>query len=45
MKSEAASVMRPESASGLKPAKTTEKTAPMRAHASMQTAASGIMGR
>ena len=31
--------------SGLKPAKTTEKTAPMRAQASIATGASGIIGR
>ena len=37
--------MRSFSASGENPPKTTEWTAPMRAQASMATAASGIMGR
>ena len=37
--------MRPASASGEKPPNTTECTAPMRAQASMATAASGIIGR
>ena len=36
--------MRSRSASGEKPPKTTECTAPMRAQASMATAASGIIG-
>ncbi len=40
-----ASSMRLRSASAEKPPNTTECTAPMRAHASMATAASGIIGR
>ena len=39
------SISRPASASGLKPAKTTEWTAPIRAQASIATAASGTIGR
>ncbi len=42
---ESQSVMRPASASAEKPPNTTEWMAPMRAQASMATAASGIMGR
>ena len=42
---ESQSWMRPASESGEKPPNTTEWTAPMRAHASMAMAASGIMGR
>ena len=38
------SMMRPASASGEKPPNTTEWMAPMRAQASMATAASGIIG-
>ena len=36
--------MRPASESGEKPPNTTECTAPMRAHASIATAVSGIIG-
>ena len=43
--SESQSSIRPASASGEKPPKTMEWTAPMRAQASMATAASGIIGR
>ena len=39
------SSIRPPSASGLNPAKTTEWTAPIRAQASIATAASGTIGR
>ena len=42
---EAQSAMRPASESGEKPPNTTEWIAPMRAHASIATAASGIIGR
>jgi hypothetical protein len=42
---EAQSAMRPASESGEKPPNTTEWMAPMRAHASIATAASGIIGR
>jgi hypothetical protein len=38
------SAMRPASDSGEKPPNTTECTAPMRAHASIATAVSGIIG-
>ena len=41
---EAQSAMRPASDSGEKPPNTTECTAPMRAQASIATAASGIIG-
>ncbi len=44
-KSEPASAMRPAMESGEKPPKMTEKTAPMRAQASIAKTASGIIGR
>ena len=44
MQVEVQSVMRPASESGEKPPNTTEWMAPMRAQASIATAASGIIG-
>ena len=45
MSDESQSWIRPASESGEKPPNTTEWTAPIRAHASMAIAASGIIGR